>query len=244
MVEFSGSAYNQFSGLRHVLQVLEKHKFQRRRLILLRAWRKYRDGIALALQVLVHARPRMTSVSCFWAGALILQACIFQNPHFESASNYPPMIATNSTSPFPLNRVIRIRADQVTGGTARALQFVVDVRDPDVDQVLHGELFVDSDPRFVSFTIQPVPSVRGTADSGSMADRTLRSLAFTVQGTFLSEPTCHRIELLVSGGFQENSREPVENGDVAQATWWVATQDAQGSSVNMRNCLAVEGFGQ
>jgi hypothetical protein len=185
---------------------------------------------------------------CFWRSAFavasgtILPGCLTQNVQYEVPRNYPPSIETPDTAQFPLNSVIQIPSELTVAGDGGAdvssvIRLQIDVRDPNLEQRLEYRVFVDFDPAMPRIdAFQPIPPASLTA-----TDRLTRRVEILVPVTQLgrsNERRCHRIEVLVSSAFQSvGLRSPVEPGDLASATWWVARQDEGISTVvDMRNC--------
>lgn len=176
------------------------------------------------------------------ASGTVLPGCLTQNVQYEVPRNYPPSIETPDTAQFPLNSVIQIPSELTVagdGGTevSSVIRLQLDVRDPNLEQRLEYRVFVDFDPMMPRIdAFQPIPPASLTA-----TDRLTRRVEILVPVTQLgrsNERRCHRIEVLVSSAFQSvGLRSPVEPGDIARATWWVARQDEGVSTVvDMRNC--------
>jgi hypothetical protein len=178
---------------------------------------------------------------------LVLNGCLAQDLDYRAPANWPPAIATpesmGSGSLRPLDQIVRLRADQLSGGgdagPITSLRFDVVVRDPDVAQELAYKVYVDfqrnvNEGAVIAEFLPPV--------SRSLSGRGQRALSFSVPTSFLREAGCHRVELLVSGRFQTpnpplaTGREPLEAGDLGTATWWVATQRGEGEAVDMTAC--------
>ncbi|MFN9809001.1 MAG: hypothetical protein ACK6CU_05125 [Deltaproteobacteria bacterium] len=172
-----------------------------------------------------------------------LAGCITQDLDLVPPSNFPASLEVPATNAYPLDEVIRLRADAIgtggDGGPTNTLRFDVVVRDPDVEQELQYLLFVDYQRGVTLFPsgtgfVQPAP--RGASD------RRLRALPVQVpvRGEALSRAGCHRVELLVSQRFRIEdgvpTREPIVAGDLGTATWWVATQASEGDAVDMTGC--------
>ncbi len=172
----------------------------------------------------------------------MLLGCLTQNVQYEVPRNYPPSIETPDTAQFPLNSIIQIPGELTVagdGGTdvSNVIRLQLEVRDPNLEQRLEYRVFVDFDPMMPRIdAFQPIPPASLTA-----TDRLTRRVEILVPVTQLgrsNERRCHRIEVLVSSAFQSvGLRSPIEPGDLASATWWVARQDEDVSTVvDMRNC--------
>jgi hypothetical protein len=166
--------------------------------------------------------------------ALTLPACLITQPvQFEPPSGSPSSITTPMMdAPFPLDEIVRL-----TTADTMIEPFVVEVRDPDVDEVLEYRVFIDRQPDRISDVSGTIPVI----DRAAGVSRTTRRLEFPLQGVrsrLLSNPAggCHRIELFVSGRFQSELPLPAREGDLATAVWWVATEPAGGGDVEMTLC--------
>ena len=197
----------------------------------------FADGTRIAYRSFV-----LSSLATF-----VLTGCLAQDLEYRVPPNWPPSIETpeamgSGSSARRLDQIVRIRADQLGGGgdagPITSLRFDVVVRDPDVAQELAYKVYVDfqrnvNEGAVIAEFLPPI--------SRSLASRGQRSLSFNVPTSFLREPGCHRVELLVSGRFQTpgaltTGREPIEAGDLGTATWWVATQGGEGEAVDMTGC--------
>lgn len=201
-----------------------------------RAASRHGTGVAYGPRVLISL------------ATLALTGCLAQDLQYNAPANWPPAIETpdslgSGTSVRRLNQIVRIRADQLSGagdaGPVTSLRFDVVVRDPDVAQQLSYKVYVDfqrtvNEGAVIAEFLPPI--------SRTLSNRGQRPLSFSVPTSFLREPGCHRVELLVSERFQSPSaplltgREPVEPGDLGHATWWVATQRSEGEAVDMTGC--------
>lgn len=192
-----------------------------------------------AVLAVLRAAPALPLV----AGSPLTAGCITQDLRFIPPENFPPSIEVPAGGGYPLDEIIRLRADELGGGgdagSITTLFIEVEVRDPDVDQDLQYKVFVDYQ--------------RGVAGQGPIIgellpprssmdpDRRSRPVTLPVPVGAVREPGCHRIELLVSERFQSPSaeatgREPLAEGDLGTAVWWVATQATEGDAVDMTGC--------
>ncbi len=173
--------------------------------------------------------------------ALTLPGCLITQPvQFEPPAGSPPSITGATThESHPLDEIILIQHGDLTpaddGGGTVITPIVVEVRDPDVDQELAYKVYVDfnpTDPR----PANPSGFLPAIGRSPGV-DRTRRRLQFDLpNSTGLDTEGCHRLELRVSGGFRPDRPDPVRDGDVAIAVWWVATQPSGGGVVDMALC--------
>lgn len=165
--------------------------------------------------------------------AVSLSGCLITQPvRFDQPSNSPPSISDAQGAPLSLTRIIQLPRDFTTTGDAgsgRQVSLAVEVFDPDVDQTLNFQVLVDRTPCSTCVEQHGVlsPSTRATG-------RDRRSTTLAIDQALLLPPNCHSIQLLVSGGFQAGSQMPLEDRDLASATWWVASTDM--STVDMRLC--------
>jgi hypothetical protein len=102
-------------------------------------------------------------------------------------------------------------------GPPTSIAFEVAVRDPDVDQRLEYQVWVNY------ITGSPF-ALRGllVPDDATDADRTTRLLRFDLPRASLI--ACNRVELRVTSSFQfVDPREPDIEGDLGTATWWIVS---------------------
>jgi hypothetical protein len=164
--------------------------------------------------------------------------CITQDVQFEVPRDYPPSIESSPTAEHPINEVIVVEPSTSSGDAgvgSSSIVLDVQVRDPNIQQRLRYRLFIDYMRGTPSPTIvdeQPIPP--------SM--ELVRNVRIEVPiRPYLASPRCHRIELFVSSSFREagpTARLPTNEGDLATATWWVATRDSDApmSPVDMTTC--------
>ena len=172
------------------------------------------------------------------SGAL-LPSCLTQNVQFDVPRNFPPSLTTPETARHPLNSVIQLPtelgAPSGDGGSSNAIDLLIQVRDPNLEQRLQYRVFVDHNPALPPTVVSegPIPPALP-----SVSDRLVRDVFLDVPFNLVSAPGCHRIEVFVSTAFRNafESRVPREEGDLATATWWVSTQQDVASSVDMRGC--------
>lgn len=167
----------------------------------------------------------------------LLPACLTQNVQYENPRNYPPSIETPDTAQFPLNQIIQLPGDLEVEGdggvtTLMSIPFVFDVRDPNLDQRLEFRVFVD----YVAGMTGQADAVAIVPVSPTAADRLTRRVEYSLPIGFVSSPGCHRVEVLVSGSFPAGGRRPLDEGDLATATWWVASGADANDAVDMRGC--------
>lgn len=169
-----------------------------------------------------------------------LSGCLVtQNTQFEGPPNSPPSIRSSASAIHPLNRIVPVLLDgSSSSGDASGsgpIRLSVDVYEPDIDQQLLYKVYVDYNPDApirvgaVSFgEVDTVPASLGL-------DRTKRTLDITVNRSIFARG-CHRIELFVTSEFQPEGPDPVDPGDLAVATWWVAAQSTSSDAIDMAGC--------
>ena len=171
-----------------------------------------RDGIAVALRALVRAMPSLVALP-------ILQACLVtQHVQLDPPENFPPSVLDPLSPPLGYRPIgSHIDLSSIEGGdagTPTTIPFEVAVRDPDVDQEL---LYLV----WVNYPATTEPARRGELppDPAMDPDRRVRTLRFNVDASLVP---CSRVELRVATNFQFlDPREPVIEGDIATATWWI-----------------------
>ncbi len=142
---------------------------------------------------------------------------------FDPAENFPPSIISQPEAEFPLNEIGQINLDDpLPPDQAAEMPLQVIIRDPNIDQTLEYRIFLDSPPPpAAEFPIQ-----QGTVEPN--VGLLERPSEFFIPYEALGPGICHKIELVVAGGFASGSvepRRPVEPGDIDQATWWVEVTD-------------------
>jgi hypothetical protein len=142
--------------------------------------------------------------------------CITTTPiEFEAAENYPPSVVSEPTAEFPLNQIGRLDLDVPVDSPEMPLEVVV--RDPNLDQTLAYRMYLDS---------PPAPDIPFTSGEITPSGFVERPTVFFVPYDRLAAGECHRIELIVTGGFANFvTRRPAEEGDFDDATWWVEVVD-------------------
>lgn len=155
-----------------------------------------------------------------------------QNTQFVSQDNQPPSIHVPTTALRPTNRVLVLLRDDLNGsadgGTGSSIRLEAQIRDPDVLQELRFRLYVDYRDRQASDV--PLTTIAATGQFS-------RPFSVDVPSGLLSEPGCHRIELVVTSAFaNDRDRTPLVPGDVDVMTWWVATRASEVSTVDMTGC--------
>lgn len=164
----------------------------------------------------------LARAASFVAGAAILPACVTQNVQFEPPRNYPPSIESAPTAAHPLNEIVFLGVGtEEDAGVSNNLVLDVIVRDPNVADTLEYQVFVlhgDTAPLPIRIDGDAIPPQEGAIERSR---RIMLPLTF-----FPDRPNtqCQRLELFVSREFQGglNNRLPVEDGDLATATWWIA----------------------
>ena len=168
-----------------------------------------------------------TSMSCL----------ILDPPEPPQEVNYPPSIASAAsandlTIPTPLDQIVQIQVDDERRRGTTEIVFPVEIRDPNVDQPLHYQVFVDPQPSLAVPEKQSPPVIDGTGEVVRPWEFTLDLDLFAVAGR------CHKVELLVSSafGFGSAYRDPVVPGDLAQAVWWVESTDDLNTTADLSTC--------
>jgi len=137
---------------------------------------------------------------------------------FSSEENYPPSVISQPNAEYPLREIGQLNLDE---SLATELPLEVIVRDPNIDQTLEFRIFVDS----------PTPPGNDFPVDSGVVDPTgevERPRTFTLPNDLLTPAgECHKIELLVSGGFEGfvEPRRPAQEGDIDNVTWWIEVTD-------------------
>ncbi len=165
---------------------------------------------------------------------LVLMSCLVtDNAQVPEEGNLPPSIVTGETANtmgVGLGQIIRIDVATFEGSE---LSIPVIVRDPNFDQALEYNAYVDFE--FEDDLGSLVAGGTIPANEGLERDFVLQ-----VPVTELTEPKCHKIELLVSSRFlrQDAFRQSADPTDIARAVWWVSTIDTEAGvlSTTMDGC--------
>ena len=168
---------------------------------------------------------------------LVLMSCLVtDNAQIPEEGNLPPSIVTGETANtmgVGLGQIIQIDLDTFEGSE---LSIPVIVRDPNLDQTLEYNAYVDFEGSIASLvaggTIQP-------SGEACEQDQCLeRFFELQVPITELPAGECHKIELLVSSRFSREGafRQSVDPTDNARAVWWVRAADSMTTSVELGSC--------
>jgi hypothetical protein len=167
------------------------------------------------------ALSRLVRVLSILAALPTLPACLVPfATQVDPPDNFPASIADPLAPPTdyrPIGSHIDLSdIEPGDAGVSADLFFEVAVRDPDINQPLEWQVWVNYTGGSSG------TATRGTllADPQTDPDRRTRRLSFGLSRASLIG--CNRIELQVSSEFSfADQREPVLEGDVAMATWWV-----------------------
>jgi hypothetical protein len=152
---------------------------------------------------------------------------------FEREPNFPPSIQSRAGAANPLNEVIvRVLEENGTG----PIPLAINVLDPNVEQELRLKAFADND-RMNEQLLRTLPPRPQQDDGGLGASPTVRPVTLEVPSAAFRIPGCHRLEVRVSSEFQfERPAEPVLEGDLGTAVWWVFTKNTQTDRVDPSSC--------
>lgn len=161
-------------------------------------------------------------VQFFWPllGFLAMGCLVTDTIEFIPDENFPPSIISAPGAQHPLNEIGAQDLDEDPLPDPPEYVLETLIRDVNVDQVLEYRLFKDADEFTPSFQSGEIPPSLNFERS---FDAQIPFSQLELAGV------CHRFELLVSGKFKNFSqpREPLEEGDIDAATWWVrVTSDA------------------
>lgn len=185
-----------------------------------RSARTERRGTRVALSRLVRVLSTLAALSL----PVTLPACIVPfSTQVDPPDNFPSSIADPLAPPSdyrPIGSHIDLSAiEPGDAGVPSEIFFEVAVRDPDINQRLQWQVWVNytgGSSRALSGELPADPQTDG--------DRRTRRLPFAIPRASLLALACNRIELQVSSGFAfADLREPEIEGDLAMATWWVVT---------------------
>ena len=165
-------------------------------------------------------------------GAAAVSGCLLtERVSFEDSGALPPSVASAPSGP-PLNQIVVLRRDVPAEEIPTSLSFEVSIRDANVNQELFARVFINDQPDLLP---RPTPVIdRRVAASGSLE----RRFPFTLSTQLFPANACHKVELLVSGAFQDDpgSREPEEPGDLGLAVWWIDSRNQNNDPVDLGSC--------
>lgn len=192
-------------------------------------------GTRLALPTGVRAVSTSAAglvTGCFmacWAGCLVTDKV-----ELPEERNFPPSVITLAAEDAPT--IDRIVTFDLADGEPQ-LELPVVVRDPNVDQSLEYQLWLDFEGNNLSALVSD-------RDARIAATGTLeRSTTLRIPATRLTPaPSCHKVELLVTAAFDGGVRfrDPVEPGDISQTVWWIRVIDSVtnpgGNAIDLSTC--------
>lgn len=160
----------------------------------------------------IRACVRALAMTC----CLPLMGCLVTDEiDYRQEEPYPPSIETPPGVDHPLSEVIIL--DGTSDGNPNIFleqtELEVDVRDPNINQVLFYKIFVDFERAAIG------PAVEWPEQKELKERREI-----LVDNEHFQAPGCHRLELFVTGGFSGLSpRGTEEDEDFATAVWWLYT---------------------
>jgi hypothetical protein len=173
------------------------------------------------------------------ACAASLMGCVItRDLDYEPPPNVPPSVEDPRTPvDYPMSSVIEWPTDSVAtaDGGVPELTLETEVRDPNVDQELRWQAYLDFSP-----AVFPPPNPFASGRLPPETDNTPRARTLRVTlPTELLSPGCHRVEVLVSERFRDPpfQREPAdeEGRDLGVGVWWIAAFEGD-NPVDMREC--------
>ncbi len=162
--------------------------------------------------------------------------CLITDPiDIPEEQDYPPSIISDLTGENPIEEVVVL---ELFDPEITSLTFDVTVRDPNVEETLEYQIWVDY--QGVAGDLTPL------LDFGDLApteDRAVdRPFTFTVDNLdlFRSPPnSCHKVELRVSGDFKESAlefRDPKVEGDFDSAIWFIDARSDDSARPSLEQC--------
>ena len=161
---------------------------------------------------------------------LALMSCLVVDPaQIPEEDNLPPSIVTGETARtegVSLGQIIEIDIATFEGSE---LTIPVIVRDPNLEQVLEYNAYVDFEFENDLGALVAGGTIPPSGEACEQEQCLERLFDLQVPITELGDaPSCHKIELLVSSRFlrQGAFRQSAEPTDNARAVWWVRTIDS------------------
>lgn len=163
--------------------------------------------------------------------SLALTGCLaFDKVELPEIPDYPPSVIDDVRTAYPSTGIVEL--DFSVDPAPDSLQLMVILRDPNISQELAYRVFVDGQPNeqglVVSETVEPTLPVH-------LMDR---EVTVEVPIARLRDTGCHRVELIVSGGFDTgvDLRAPALTNDFASLVWWVRSSETIGSNIDLQAC--------
>jgi hypothetical protein len=165
----------------------------------------------------------------------LMQSCLITDPiDIPEDVDYPPSIISDNAGQNPIEEVVVL---ELFDPEVTSLTFDVIVRDPNVEELLEYQIWVDY--QGVEGDLSPlldfgeIPTADGAVD---------RQFSFPVDNLdlFRSPPnSCHKVELRVSGEFKDSAlefRDPVAEGDYDSAVWFIDARTDDGARPTLEQC--------
>jgi len=178
------------------------------------------DGTRVALCGIVRALSFAVALG-------LMPGCLIpQQVQIDPPGNTPPSILDLSARPAgyrPIGSHIDLGdLEGPDGGLPTAITLEALVRDPDIDETLEYQVWVNYPATPLSVT-----RVQDFVDADADDDPTVRRFRYELPITAVSATACSRVELFITGGFSARGdlRDPVVPGDLGTATWWVVADE-------------------
>ena len=165
--------------------------------------------------------------------SLALTGCLaFDKVELPEIPDYPPSVLDDMRTPSPSTGIIEL--DFPEDDDQDPLPLMVVIRDPNISQTLSYRVFVDGNPNEPGLRVaETVPPTMPTRELD-------RPVTVNVPLARLRPNGCHRVELIVSGGFGTgvDPRAPELTNDFASMVWWVRSSDGSITSIDLEACPA------
>lgn len=166
----------------------------------------------------------------------LMHGCLITDPiDIPEEENFPPSLISDNTGQNPIDEVVVL---ELFDPEVTSLTFDVVVRDPNVDEVLEYQIWVDY--QGVAGDLSPLLDF---GDIPAPDDASIdRQFEFTIDNLdlFRSPPnSCHKVELRVSGNFKESAlefRDPAVEGDYDSAVWFIDARTDESGRPTLEQC--------
>ncbi len=175
--------------------------------------------------------PRCTLLTTMLVSIAAMGCLVTDKVSVPEENNFPPSIISPPEARaqnVALDQIVQVHLPDETG---TELNLPVLVRDPNMNQTLERQVWID-------FSGSNLDALLPEDDRRVLPTGTLeRSMTIRIPLVRLT-PGCHKVELRVTSNFDggANFREPVEDGDIAQAVWFIRVTDETVQTVEMGNC--------
>jgi hypothetical protein len=152
----------------------------------------------------------------------------------EQEENFAPTLHDIPGSATPIGELIEVNRGDQTENEIREFSFELQIRDENVTQILKTRY----EARTIETDEDPVVINPENYDDVGISGEAIRPFTLTIPLFQLTPGFCYRVELLVSGGFENRPGYwdiPDIEGDIARAKWLMALRSSPEQEVDLDN---------